>query len=582
VRSAAVAREDPRSDPLRDRQIGPASDPRWSPVTGVGVRRAAEAVGETLAAHGVRHAFGLIGSGNFLVVNALAASGVEFLSARHEGAAIVMADAYARVSGEVGVCSVHQGPGLTNATTGLVEAVKSRTPLVVLAGEMPAGALRANLKIDQASLVSAVGAGVDRLRSPATAAADAARALWRARVERRPIVLMLPIDVEVQPAPDGQAAPPAAPPPAPVPAPEAITALADLCAGARQAAIVAGRGAVLAGARAPLDAVAERLGALVATSAVANGFFAGHPRNVGISGGFASPLAQELLPQADLVLSFGASLNPWTTRYGRLIGDGARVVQVDRDADAVGAFHPVDFAVYGDAAGAASALAAELQLRGVQLDGFRAEEPRIAAYRRADDPYEDAGGDGCIDPRTLSIALDELLPAERTLAVDSGHFMGWPAMYLRVPDAAGFVFTQAFQSVGLGLASAIGAAVARPDRLTVAALGDGGAFMALAEIETAVRAGLPLLIVVYDDAAYGAEVHHFAPDGEPFGLVRFPDADLAAAARGLGAEGLTVRAPEDLGGVRDWLARRERPLVVDAKVVPHICAEWLEEAFRGG
>jgi thiamine pyrophosphate-dependent acetolactate synthase large subunit-like protein len=106
--------------------------------------------------------------------------------------------------------------------------------------------------------------------------------------------------------------------------------------------------------------------------------------------------------------------------------------------------------------------------------------------------------------------------------------------------------------------------------------------MALAEIETAVRAGLPLLIVVYDDAAYGAEVHHFGPDGEPVDLVRFPDADLAAAARGLGAEGLTVREPADLDGVRDWLDRRERPLVVDAKVVPHICAEWLEEAFRGG
>jgi thiamine pyrophosphate-dependent acetolactate synthase large subunit-like protein len=552
-------------------------------VSTTGVRRAAEAVGETLAALGVRHAFGLIGSGNFLVANALVASGVEFLSARHEGAAIVMADAYARVSGAVGICSVHQGPGLTNATTGLVEAVKSRTPLVVLAGEMPAGALRANLKIDQAALVSSVGAGVDRLRSGATAAEDAARAVWRARVERRPIVLMLPIDVEVQPAPAGGPAHAQSPPPVPVPAPEAVAALADVCAGAQRPAIVAGRGAVLAGARAALDPVADRLGALVATSAVANGFFAGHPRNVGISGGFASPLAQELLPRADLVLAFGASLNPWTTRYGRLIGAGATVVQVDRDADALGAYHRVDVAVTGDAAGAASALAVELQRRGVETEGFRAEEPRIAAYRRAEDHYEDAGGDGFVDPRTLSIALDGLLPAERTLAVDSGHFMGWPAMYLRVPDAAGFVFTQAFQSVGLGLASAIGAAVARPDRLTVAALGDGGAFMALAEIETAVRTGLPLLVVVYDDAAYGAEVHHFGPDGEPVDIVQFPDADLAAAARGLGADGLTVRAPGDLDGVREWLAGpRERPLVVDAKVVPHICAEWLEEAFRGG
>jgi thiamine pyrophosphate-dependent acetolactate synthase large subunit-like protein len=159
--------------------------------------------------------------------------------------------------------------------------------------------------------------------------------------------------------------------------------------------------------------------------------------------------------------------------------------------------------------------------------------------------------------------------------------MGWPAMYLAVPDAAGFVFNQAFQSIGLGLGAAIGAAVARPDRLTVAALGDGGALMALGELETAARLRLPLLILVYNDAAYGAEVHHFHPEGAAADLVRFPDTDFAALGRAVGAEGLTVRRPDDLGAVEAWLARQDRPLVVDAKVNPDICAEWLEEAFRG-
>ena len=104
-------------------------------------------------------------------------------------------------------------------------------------------------------------------------------------------------------------------------------------------------------------------------------------------------------------------------------------------------------------------------------------------------PYEASTAAGVLDPRTLSIALDDLLPAERTVVVDSGAFMGWPAMYLRVPDAAGFVFPQAFQCVGLGLGNAIGAAIARPDRLTVAAVGDGGALMALSELETLARLG---------------------------------------------------------------------------------------------
>src|ERR1019366_5624458 len=91
--------------------------------------------------------------------------------------------------------------------------------------------------------------------------------------------------------------------------------------------------------------------------------------------------------------------------------------------------------------------------------------------------------------------------------------------YLSVPDADGFCFTQAYQSVGLGLGSAIGAAVARPDRLTVAALGDGGALMGISELETVVRLGLPMLIVIYDDEAYGAEVHHFGPAGHPLRTV---------------------------------------------------------------
>jgi thiamine pyrophosphate-dependent acetolactate synthase large subunit-like protein len=196
--------------------------------------------------------------------------------------------------------------------------------------------------------------------------------------------------------------------------------------------------------------------------------------------------------------------------------------------------------------------------------------------------YVDDTGPGRIDPRTLSIELDDLLPAERTVAVDSGNFMGYPSMFLSVPDAAGFCFTQAFQSIGLGLASALGAAVARPDRLTVAALGDGGFLMSAAELLTARRLGLPLVVVVYNDAAYGAEVHHFGPDGHPLDTVRFPDTDLAAIAAGYGCDGLTVRESSDLLPVRYWLAGDRRvPLVIDAKVSSERGSWWLEEAFRG-
>ena len=161
--------------------------------------------------------------------------------------------------------------------------------------------------------------------------------------------------------------------------------------------------------------------------------------------------------------------------------------------------------------------------------------------RWRDVPFEPATEPGRIDPRELTIALDDLLPTERIVSVDSGNFMGYPSMFLDVPDESGFCFTQAFQSVGLGLATGIGAALARPDRLPVAALGDGGLLMGASELETVVRLGLPMVVIVYDDEAYGAEVHHFGPQGGPLDTVRFPAADLAAVGRGFGFDGVTFR-----------------------------------------
>ena len=143
--------------------------------------KVAQAVGEALAETGVGEVFGLVGSGNFTVANAMVASGARFIAARHETGAVTMADAYARVSGRFGVCTVHQGPGLTNAVTGLAEAAKSRTPLLLLAAETSASAIHSNFRIDQSNLVASVGAISERISGPATAVADALRAVRRAQ-----------------------------------------------------------------------------------------------------------------------------------------------------------------------------------------------------------------------------------------------------------------------------------------------------------------------------------------------------------------------------------------------------------------
>jgi hypothetical protein len=147
--------------------------------------RVSQAIGSVLVDSGIEAFFGLAGSGNFAVLSALHAEGAAFYSARHECGAVMMADGYARASRKVGVASVHQGPGFTNTLTGLAEAAKARTPLIVLAADIPTGTLWSNFKVDQAALAATVGAIAERVRGPETAAADTARALRRAQTTGR-------------------------------------------------------------------------------------------------------------------------------------------------------------------------------------------------------------------------------------------------------------------------------------------------------------------------------------------------------------------------------------------------------------
>jgi thiamine pyrophosphate-dependent acetolactate synthase large subunit-like protein len=537
----------------------------------------AELVGRTLAGLGAGTAFGVVGSGNFELTNALRAGGVRFVAARHEGGAASMADAYARISGQVSVLSLHQGCGLTNAMTGITEAAKSRTPMLVVTADSAGASVLSNFRVDQDGLAAAVGAVPERVHSAASAVADTVRAFRTARQQRRTVVLNLPLDVQAQPAPAPSSLPDI-PGPAPMrPDIGAAADLADLLIAAERPVFVAGRGA--RGSREPLRELASRSGALLATSAVAHGLFHDEEFALGISGGFASPVAAELIVGADLVIGWGCALNMWTTRHGKLLSPHAKLAQVDLEQSALGAHRPIDLGVVGDVTCTAEDVL--LELGDHKAVGYRTEEvaARIAAGRWNDVEHDDLTGGGRLDPRTLSRLLDELLPAERIVSIDSGNFMGYPSAYLSVPDEQGFCFTQAFQSIGLGLGTAIGAALARPDRLPVLGTGDGGFHMALSELDTAVRLRLPLVVIVYNDAAYGAEIHHFG-DAD-MTTVRFPDTDLAAIGRGFGCDGVTVRSAEDLSAVREWLAGpRAAPLVIDAKIANDGGSWWLAEAFR--
>ena len=343
----------------------------------------AEAVGRALAAMGVDTVFGLMGSGNLAVTNALRDAGARFYGARQETGAVCMADGYGRVSGRLAACSVHQGPGLTNAVTGLTEAAKSRTPLIVLAADMPSAAVRSNFRIDQVGLVEAVGATAERVHSPATAMADVARAVRRARVERRAVVLMLPARRAGGAVPRRRGAARTARRSRRRARPSPPWRRWPTCwpaRGARRSSPAAARCSRAPGRRcgrwasSPARCWPPARWPTACSRAI--------PYDLGISGGFASPLAARLLGEADVVVAFGAALNQWTTGHGKLLAPDAAVVQVDLDEEAIGAHRPGGAGGgrrrRGDRRGAAG------RARGPRAGRRRAPHPRAGgADRRA-------------------------------------------------------------------------------------------------------------------------------------------------------------------------------------------------------
>ncbi|NDK31932.1 thiamine pyrophosphate-binding protein [Nesterenkonia sp. Hz 6-5] len=543
----------------------------------------AEAVGSALGELGAAHIFGVVGSGNFHMTNALIRAGAGFTAARHEMGAACMADAYARSTGRLTVVSVHQGCGLTNSLTGVTEAAKSGTPVIVLAGDTPGWNTASNFYIDQDAVVKGLGAVAERVHRPETVWQDVARAVQTAVHRRKTVVLSVPLDLQEQQAPlrpasglellrpvhSGASGP-------------AVSEVAKALATAERPVIVAGRGGVHAVTE--LRALAEQAGALLTTSAVARGLFAHDPWYLDAMGGFATDGSAELVAQADLLVVFGAALNKWTTRNGSLLL-GKRVIQVDDRREAFGFHFPVDDAVLGDTRLTAEAVLGELRGEaGGSRTGYRTESvaQKVRASRHwCEQPFEDTSTETHIDPRLLTVELDKKLPDHRVVVPDGGNFNAYPAMLFRVPDNTGYCLGLAFQSIGLALSMGVGAATALRDRLPIVGVGDGGFMMSHVELDTAVRMQLRMVVVVYNDHAYGAEVHHFAHETDELDTVVFPETDIASIARGYGCEAVTVRTADDLAVVDQWLESNVPvPLVIDARITEF--PSWvLAHSFEG-
>ncbi|WP_336501230.1 thiamine pyrophosphate-binding protein [Microbacterium paraoxydans] len=565
----------------------------------------------TLAQH-VDAVFGVMGNGNAYFLDALETqTDATFTAVRHEQGAVVAADAHFRASGRIAAGTSTYGAGFTNTITALAEAVQAHVPLVLVVGDEPTSGPRP-WDVDQIALASAVGARTYTV-GRTDAAATTVIAVEHALTYRVPVVLAIPYDVAALEAGEVPAAP-APRLPAPL-APRGAFAegmLDEIAAALRDAErpfLLAGRGAWLSGAGEALGALAARTGALTASSALGRGIFPDARYDLGVTGGFGAEGAMELVRTADVAVVFGASLNQFTMRFGDLFAPGTRVFQIDTAPAAthahVGGFVRADARLaaealvarlspsspghsFGDAVGLAGATPDSADVSGTDsaaVSGRPWRETVDVAAARAYEPGDDLAPDGRLDPRSAARRIAELLPEDRVVVSDGGHFIGWANMYWPVaaPDRMMMIGT-AFQSIGQGWPSVVGAALARRDATIVLTSGDGGGLMAIADLESAVRAaGGRGMAVVWNDAAYGAEVNLYGLKGLAEGPMRIPEVDFAALGAAVGAEGVVVRTLHDLDRLATWAEEdpaTRRFLVLDLRISGDVIAPYQQEIIR--
>ncbi|KQR39050.1 thiamine pyrophosphate-binding protein [Microbacterium sp. Leaf159] len=577
-------------------------------------------VAHTLAQH-IDAVFGVMGNGNAYFLDAIETqTDAVFTAVRHEQGAVVAADAHFRASGRIAAGTSTYGAGFTNTLTALAEAVQAHVPLVLVVGDEPTSGPRP-WDVDQIALASAVGARTYTV-GRADAAATTVIAIEHALTYRVPVVLAIPYDVAALEA----GAVPEAPAPR-LPAPLAprgefaegtLGEIASALAGASRPFLLAGRGAWLAGAGEALGELASQTGALTASSALGRGVFPESQYDLGVTGGFGADGAMDLVRSADVAVVFGASLNQFTMRFGELFAPGTRVFQIDI---APAATHPhVGGFVRADARLAAEELVTRVgslvsgsgpeiapaehnfgaEARHTETSGLADGESRPAseavpgrpwretvdvAVARTYDEGDDLAADGRLDPRSAARRIAELLPSDRVVVSDGGHFIGWANMYWPVaaPDRMMMVGT-AFQSIGQGWPSVVGAALARRESTVVLTSGDGGGLMAIADLESAVRAAQGRgIAVIWNDAAYGAEVNLYGLKGLAEGPMRIPEVDFAAFGAAVGAEGVVVKTLADLDRLSTWAledAATRRFLLLDLRISGDVIAPYQQEIIR--
>ncbi len=548
-----------------NKPVDPAVTPLQA-VTGVQKMTPSEAFVETMVANGVRNVFGIVGSAFMDALDLFPSAGIRFIPTVHEQGAAHMADGYARVSGQHGVCIAQNGPGITNFVTAVAAAYWAHSPVVVVTpetGSMGQG-LGGFQETEQLPIFSKITKFQAHVNNPKRMAEHTARAFDRAMLEMGPTQLNIPRDyfygeieceigtpIVVERGPGGR---------------KSLDQAANLLAEAKFPVILAGGGVIMANGVDQCRALAERLGAPVANSYLHNDSFpASHPLWVGPLGYQGAKAAMKLISRADVVLALGTRLGPFGTlpQHGMdYWPKGAKIIQIDADAKMIGLVKKIGVGICGDAAEAAAALLERIAGRTLACDANKAERAKQIADEKAawereltdwhhekdEWSLEVMKGSDRMHPRQVLRELERAMPTDAMVSTDIGNICSVSNSYLRFEQPRSMFAAMSFGNCGYAFPTIIGAKVAAPDRPAVAYVGDGAWAMSFGEILTCVRERIPVTAVVFNNEQWGAEKKNQV-DYYDFRFVgsNLTNPSFAAIARSMGAEGHRIEKLDQVG-----------------------------------
>jgi acetolactate synthase-1/2/3 large subunit len=546
---------------------------------------------ECLRQEGVTKVFGQCGHTNYALIDACHRLGIEYVSFRHEQMAAHAADAYFRVTHKLAVLNVHLSPGLTNALTGVATAAADSTPMVVITGNTPSyhqakephQGIRFHADASQGDIYRPVCKRVWRV-DDAKFLPDVMPRAFNVAQTGRPGAVLLDIPMDVFSAhidPPEQDMNSRRPGYARcVGAADGIAEAAHLLAGAGAPAIFAGNGVVLSEGFDELRAVAEHLGAPVATTLMGKGAIPeNHPLACGMTGIWGTRVANEAMRGADVLLAIGtafgeADCSSWRPEHTFAI-PGTKLVQIDIDPQEIGKIYPVEVGIVGDAKATLKALldrlrehapsTADIDVRIRDLDKRRTSWREELTQGQADNGVP-------IHPARLLAEISKVAPDDTVFVTDVGWNKNGAGQQLFTLKPQTFITSGGLATMGFAPAAAIGAKIGVPDRKVVALVGDGGFLSVAGALTTAVELGIPVLWIVFNNFcfstirtvgvtyfknSYGTEFT--TPDGAPY------NPDFPMLAQAFGVKAARVDAPDDLPKALETAFASNEPYLLEVR-----------------